>query len=145
MLATALDPGATEQPKSERLRLAIEEFYARSTRRSHPEGGWRNSLWYPSAAERQTCCEGIEPSIENRQALESHCRTQGHVAVRYGLPVLRPRWTTTPSPGSHWASGPVTLFSATLLTCRMRSGIGMSSPYLRNDEVRLTRCGHGDL
>jgi len=87
MLATALDPGATEQPKSERLRLAIEEFYARSTRRSHPEGGWRNSLWYPSAAERQTCCEGIEPSIENRQALESHCRTQGHVAVRYGLPV----------------------------------------------------------
>lgn len=88
MLATALEPGATERPKSERLRQAVEEFYARSTRLWHPEGEWREGLWYPSAAERRACCTGFEPSPKNRQALESHCRSQAHVAARYGLPAL---------------------------------------------------------
>lgn len=87
MLATALEPGSAERPKPERLRLAIETFYARSTRLEHPEGEWRESLWYPVAAERQSCCEGIEPSKTNRQALESHCRKQVHVATLFGLPV----------------------------------------------------------
>lgn len=77
----------TERPKRERLRLAIEEFYSRSTRRGHPEGEWRGGLWYPSESERRTCCEGIEPSTQNRQALESHCRCQGHVATLYGVAV----------------------------------------------------------
>ncbi|HEV7672651.1 MAG TPA: hypothetical protein VGS22_29375 [Thermoanaerobaculia bacterium] len=87
MLAPALERGATERPKPERLRLALEEFFGRSTRRWHPEGEWQDGLWYPSAGERQTCCEGIEPSKTNRQALESHCRKQAHVAALYGLPV----------------------------------------------------------
>lgn len=87
MLATALQPGVTERPKPERLRLAIEDFYARSTRRGHPEGDWQDGLWYPSATERQACCEGIEPTTQNRQALESHCRSQAHAAARYGVRV----------------------------------------------------------
>ncbi len=87
MFAVALDLGAAGLPKPERLRLAIEEFYARSTRRGHPKGEWRDGLWYPAAGERQACCEGILPSIANRQALEGHCRTQAHVAALYGVPV----------------------------------------------------------
>lgn len=77
----------TERPRRERLRLAIEDFYARSSRRRHPEGEWRGGLWYPSESERCTCCEGIQPSSTNRQALESHCRKQVHVAALYGLPI----------------------------------------------------------
>jgi hypothetical protein len=87
MSATAANTGTAGLPKSERLRLAIEVFYARSTRRGHPEGDWRDGLWYPSAGERQACCEGIEPTAQNRQALESHCRTQGHVATLYDIAV----------------------------------------------------------
>ncbi len=83
----AATSAAAARPKSERLRLAIENFYARSTRRGHPEGGWQDGLWYPSAGERQVCCEGIRPTIMNRQALEGHCRTQAHVATLYGVPV----------------------------------------------------------
>ncbi|HEV7670237.1 MAG TPA: hypothetical protein VGS22_17095 [Thermoanaerobaculia bacterium] len=86
MSATAAS-SAAGRPRSERLRLAIEDFYARSTRRGHPEGDWQDGLWYPSASERQACCEGIEPTLANRQALESHCRTQAHVAALYDVPV----------------------------------------------------------
>ena len=39
----------------------------------------------------------------------------------------------------------MTLFSATLLTWRIRSGIGMISTYLRNAPTRLTRCAYGDF
>ncbi len=87
MSATAADPGIAGRPKSERLRLAIEDFYARTTRRGHPEGDWRDGLWYPSARERRPCCEGIQPNPGNRQALESHCRTQGHVAALHDVRV----------------------------------------------------------
>lgn len=87
MIATPFEPRAIERPKPERLRLAIEDFYARSTRRGHPEGEWQDGLWYPSESERRTCCESIQPSAANRQALESHCRSQVHVAALYGLAV----------------------------------------------------------
>ncbi len=87
MFAAAFEPGAAGLPKPERLRLAIEDFYARSTRRGHPQGEWQDGLWYPSAGERQACCAGILPSIANRQALEGHCRTQAHVAALYDVPV----------------------------------------------------------
>ncbi len=87
MRATTANPGAAGLPSSERLRLATEAFYARSSRRGQPEGDWQDGLWYPAPGERQACCEGIQPTPANRQALESHCRTQGHVAALYGVPV----------------------------------------------------------
>ena len=87
MIVTAIQPRGAERSGPERLRLAVEDFYARSTRRRHPEGEWQNGLWYPAAGERRSCCEGFQPSPANRQALESHCRTQVHVASLYGVPV----------------------------------------------------------
>lgn len=87
MTASVLHPDAAGRPKSERLRLAMEDFYSRRARKSHPEGSWRDGLWYPSPNERRACCEGIEPTAGNRQALESHCRTQSHVAALYGVPL----------------------------------------------------------
>lgn len=87
MIVTSLQPRAPERPRPELLRLAVEEFYARSTRRRHPEGEWQDGLWYPLASERRSCCEGFQPSLANRQALESHCRTQAHAAALYGVPV----------------------------------------------------------
>lgn len=87
MVATAPHQEAAGRPKPERLRLAIEDFYSRRTRKSHPEGFWQEGLWYPSPNERRACCEGIHPTAANRQALESHCRTQNHVAALYGVPL----------------------------------------------------------
>ncbi|HEV7670708.1 MAG TPA: hypothetical protein VGS22_19485 [Thermoanaerobaculia bacterium] len=87
MLAPDPPPDAAGRPKPERLRLAIEAFYARSTRKAHPEGYWQDGLWYPSASERRTCCEGFRPTPANRQALESHCRSQSHVAALYSVPL----------------------------------------------------------
>lgn len=83
---SATSSATAGRPKPERLRQALEDFYDRSARRRHPEGGWRDGLWYPSASERRLCCKGILPTIENRQALESHCRAQSHVAALYGVP-----------------------------------------------------------
>lgn len=68
-----------------RLRLVLDEFLARVARKSHPEGSWTEGIWQPSAQERRSCCEAIHPSTANRQALESHCRTQGHVAALFGV------------------------------------------------------------
>ncbi len=73
MTLPAPPPDFAGLARSERLRLAVEEFYARSSRLSHPAGEWKEGLWYPSEGERKTCCEGIEPTIANRQALERHC------------------------------------------------------------------------
>ncbi len=68
-----------------RLRLALDEFLSRAARRSHPEGEWQEGLWRPSPQERQACCDAIRPSTANRQALESHCRSQAHVAALFGV------------------------------------------------------------
>ncbi len=87
MIATALHPDAAGRPKSERMRLAIEDFYSRSMRKTQPEGYWQEGLWYPSAGERRACCEDLRPTPANRQALESHCRSQIHVATLYGIPL----------------------------------------------------------
>lgn len=87
MQSTALHPDAAGRSKPERLRLAIEDFYSRRARKSHPEGYWQEGLWYPSATERRACCDDIHPTLGNRQALESHCRTQSHVAALYGVPL----------------------------------------------------------
>jgi hypothetical protein len=68
-----------------RLRLALDEFFARVARRSNPEGGWEEGLWQPSPRELRACCVAIRPSTANRQALESHCRSQTHVAALFGV------------------------------------------------------------
>lgn len=68
-----------------RLRLALDEFFARVARRSNPGGGWQEGLWQPSSQERRPCCDAIRPSTANRQALESHCRSQAHVAALFGV------------------------------------------------------------
>ena len=78
------DSGAQEVPAG-RLRLARDEFFARVARRSNPEGGWEEGLWQPSAQERRPCCDAINPTTANRQALESHCRSQAHVAALFGV------------------------------------------------------------
>lgn len=67
------------------LRLALDEFFARVARRSNPEGGWEEGLWQPSPRELRACCVAIRPSTANRQALESHCRSQVHVAALFGV------------------------------------------------------------
>ncbi len=83
----AATSAAAERPKSGRLRLAVEEFFARRSRRGHPEGDWLDGLWYPSASERRRCCGGIRPTAGYPQALERHCRSQTHLAVLYEVPV----------------------------------------------------------
>ncbi len=80
-------PPADQRSEPERLRRAIETFYARSGRQTQPDGSWQEGLWVPSAAERRACCAKIRPSPANRQALESHCRSQGHVAALFGVPL----------------------------------------------------------
>ncbi|MEP7013400.1 MAG: hypothetical protein ABJC13_24020 [Acidobacteriota bacterium] len=78
------DPEKGEAPEA-RLRLALDEFFSRIARKSHPEGEWQEGLWQPSPQEVRACCEAIRPSTANRQALESHCRSQAHVAELFGV------------------------------------------------------------
>ena len=78
-----LDPAPTG-----RLALALEAFLARESRAQGPEGEWREGLWFPSPNERRPCCDGLQPSPGNKQALESHCRSAAHVAALYEVPVL---------------------------------------------------------
>ncbi|HEV7667139.1 MAG TPA: hypothetical protein VGS22_01330 [Thermoanaerobaculia bacterium] len=73
---------------SGRLRLALEAFLARESRAQGPEGEWREGLWFPSNNERRPCCEGLQPTLANKQALESHCRSAAHVAALFEVPVL---------------------------------------------------------
>ena len=71
-------------PRPERLRRAVEEFHLRKQRIRHPKGDWREGLWFPSNQERRSCCVQ-RPTAANRQALESHCRTQTHVAALFEI------------------------------------------------------------
>lgn len=73
---------------SGRLGLALEAFLARESRAQGPEGEWREGLWFPSPNERRPCCEGLQPTPANKQALESHCRSAAHVAALFEVPVL---------------------------------------------------------
>jgi|GEM_PF-3808357 len=69
-----------------RLREAVRTAIAREDRTESPRGEWQDRLWYPADDERQDCCENITPTGANRQALESHCRTQAHVARLFQVP-----------------------------------------------------------
>jgi len=70
-----------------RLQQAVRVALAREVRTESPEGEWEDGVWLPSAQERRPCCEGVTPSPANRQALESHCRTQRHVAQLFDIPL----------------------------------------------------------
>jgi hypothetical protein len=78
---------AERQDGEARLQEAVRVAIAREERTESPLGEWRERLWYPAAEERRACCENIEPTSANRQALESHCRTQAHVAQRFDVPL----------------------------------------------------------
>lgn len=66
---------------------AAEEYIARKTRKSHPDGDFDNGMrWYPSKDERCECCDYIrEPSRTWPYSLLLHCRTIGHVAELFGV------------------------------------------------------------
>lgn len=70
-----------------RLQQAARVALARDARTESPDGEWEDGLWLPSPQERRPCCEGVVPSPANRQALESHCRTQRHVAQLFDVPL----------------------------------------------------------
>jgi hypothetical protein len=70
-----------------RLQQAVRVALAREVRTESPDGEWEDGLWLPSPQERRPCCEGVVPSPANRQALESHCRTQRHVAQLFDVPL----------------------------------------------------------
>lgn len=89
LMTSAERAGPEAGPVAEaRLEDAARAAIAREERTASPQGEWRDRLWYPVAEERQACCAGIEPAPGNRQALESHCRTQGHVAHLFGVPLI---------------------------------------------------------
>lgn len=69
-----------------RLRPAVMVALARELRKEHPQGSWQDGLWYPTPEERRSCCEKVEPSPANKQALESHCRSKAHIANLFGVP-----------------------------------------------------------
>jgi len=70
-----------------RLEEAVRIAITREERMESPRGEWHDRLWYPADDERQTCCEKITPTESNRQALESHCRTQAHIAKLFQVPL----------------------------------------------------------
>ena len=113
-----LDDSDTQSPESSkapegRLRLALEALLAREAREQGPEGEWRDGLWFPSPSERRPCCESIQPTPANKQALESHCRSAVHVAALFEVPALelrralrRARYTKYEGPRQLAASAP---------------------------------------
>jgi hypothetical protein len=70
-----------------RLQEAVRTAIAREERMESPRGEWHDRLWYPADDERQDCCASIKPTESNRQALESHCRTQAHIAKLFQVPL----------------------------------------------------------
>jgi len=70
-----------------RLQEAARTAIAREERTESPRGEWQDRLWYPADGERQDCCAKIKPTEGNRQALESHCRTQAHIARLFDVPL----------------------------------------------------------
>jgi hypothetical protein len=87
MMAKVKDKTGTDAGGAGRLQQAARVALAREARTASPDGEWSDGVWLPSAQERRPCCEGIAPSPANRQALESHCRTQRHVAQLFEVPL----------------------------------------------------------
>ena len=72
-----------------RLQEAMQEYYARRARQSHPAGIFdKAQRWHPTKEERCECCETIRsPTRAWPYSLMLHCRTIGHVAALYGVDV----------------------------------------------------------
>lgn len=96
-MSTASAGPAAEDRLAEAARVAM----AREERSESPRGEWRDRLWFPVADERRECCEEIEPTPTNRQALEHHCRTQGHIARLFGIPLIDLRRAVKKARGGH--------------------------------------------
>ena len=66
---------------SSEVRRAVEEWRKRQARATHPDGTFdRKRRWYPSEAEKQTCCGSVRnPSAAWPFSLITHCRSRDHV------------------------------------------------------------------
>jgi len=77
--------GAAEQ--RDKLVAARVELTNRQNRKTNPKGTFDNAgRWYPSADERQPCCQQIRsPSRTFPYSFMLHCRTVVHVANLFGV------------------------------------------------------------
>ncbi len=123
-----------------RLRLALEAFLARESRAQGPEGEWREGLWFPSPGERRPCCEGLQPTLANKQALESHCRSAVHVAALFEVPVLelrralrKARYSQEEGPGQGAGSAPKSMTNTERLARVSRAARSEAFAALRRD------------
>lgn len=73
-----------------RVMAAAQEYLARQSRKSRPEGKSDGAgRWRPSAVEYQPCCKGIrEPSRAWPFTLLDHCCSAGHVAMLFDVDAL---------------------------------------------------------
>ncbi len=123
-----------------RLRVALEAFLARESRAQSPEGEWQEGLWFPSPSERRACCEGLQPTPANKQALESHCRSAVHVAALFEVPVLelrralrKARHSSDTGPGQDAASAPKSMTHTERLARVSRAARSEAFQALRKD------------
>jgi len=71
----------------QRVSRAVQEYFSRQNRESHPEGNFDNKArWYPCEGEERGCCSNIRrPSAAYPYSLMLHCRTMKHIANLYGV------------------------------------------------------------
>jgi len=81
-------PFAESAKVADRVSRAGMEYYNRQNRKAHPDGqADKAGRWYPSASERQSCCNQIrQPSRSYPWGLMLHCRTMVHLAQAYDVP-----------------------------------------------------------
>ena len=87
MNTTEIREFAQTATESERLTAALEEFFSRQDRRSHPEG-WRDAggRWWPSDAECTALCATVRrPSAAWPWSIMLHCRTTTHLAELFDV------------------------------------------------------------
>lgn len=65
-----------------RLGRAADHYFERKAGRDDPKGAWdRRGFWWPSAREKQVCCEGLSPGGKLfRSSLREHCRSISHIS-----------------------------------------------------------------
>ena len=81
-------PLAEQARVADRMNRAVMTYYHRQNRDAHPDGQTdKAGRWYPSASERQPCCNQIrQPSRSYPWGLMLHCRTMVHLAQAYDVP-----------------------------------------------------------
>ena len=79
--------------RRKRLNQAVSTYFARQSRREHPNGHFDHiGRWKADSSEKQACCNGIRRASQQfPYSLNSHCRTAKHIASLYevDLRVLR--------------------------------------------------------